>query len=743
MSLIVPGVLNGSKGPLHYPLEEIGKNHKQWNGIPITLYHPTIGGQNVSAKEPGVLEQSGMGFLRNASVEGKLRAEGCFDEERTKMIHPGVYNSLLKSQPIELSTGLFTTNVPSPGQHGMRHYTHVATQFRADHLAVLPGQRGACSLDDGCGVLVNKAACQCSGRSVAGCSGACQDRSITANCGGVGGKPGPCRAASGGTKIGPIQGDKLPGNRIPLSPESDGYTELRHKANKDSNAALSASVATPGETEGTSKARVASRLAFNGGKLLPGRTNAGRHSTLHEKAYEAHKNASYQHMLEAGKDVVAQPSRSLAHRKAAEAHRQASDSHFRAAQSLKMVGNRMLLANCGGKGGKPGPCPIAKKAHEWHSSQVSKYSGSMKKVHEDALTALDHPSVKVHQKLSKLLPGGSGVVHDPVGGTSTWKKKGGFMDATGKATREKLKAAGFTEGKYSSGGTPDGSSMYGGTHYQHPDGHTVTISTYLGSVASENRHTITLKVHKGNTPATNQETGMRSVTANCGGKGGKPGKCPTGGRAKSKLDTMEPHIDPHDHKHDATAVAAGEKVLGGHGFKEHGGGTGFGYHSDGKTTVYHFDDGSWEHHNAKADANHGSATLSARGKDAATMAKHLGSTIKKPTTNRTLAANCGGKGGTPGKCKVQGSGVVLKRPISGGPMHDAARKAGTRANALSSGAAMEQTISGHHGAARAHDEAAEHYAKGGYKTEALKHSDKAAHHRRQIQAMEGQAGTAK
>ncbi len=159
-TIIVPGVLPGSKGPLYYPEEEVAKSVRRWDNAPLTLYHPydPLTNEHLSASDPGVLERQGIGFIRGTAYNGKLRTEAWFEAERTKQLDPRVYTSLVKGQPIELSTGLYTDNQPAlPGSHfNGRPYTHIARNYRADHLAVLPDQRGACSLSDGCGVLINR-----------------------------------------------------------------------------------------------------------------------------------------------------------------------------------------------------------------------------------------------------------------------------------------------------------------------------------------------------------------------------------------------------------------------------------------------------------------------------------------------------------------------------------------------------------------------------------------------------------
>lgn len=158
LSMLVPGVLNGSRGPLLYPPEEVARNPEDWNGMPIVLYHPTRNGQHISARDPEILEKQGLGWVFGAKANGKLVAQGYFDIEATRRIDPRVLEALEAGKPLELSTGLFTENIPAENgaNHNGRSYTHVARNYKPDHLAVLPdGLVGACSLKDGCGVLVN------------------------------------------------------------------------------------------------------------------------------------------------------------------------------------------------------------------------------------------------------------------------------------------------------------------------------------------------------------------------------------------------------------------------------------------------------------------------------------------------------------------------------------------------------------------------------------------------------------
>ena len=150
MTMIVPGVLNGSQGPLLYPPEEVAKNAQAWNGIPLTLGHP----ESKSARDPSVINAVGLGTVYNAHIDGlNLVAEGWFDVERTQTIENSVFSALVAGDQIELSTGLYIDKEPvDNGEWNGTTYTHKVKNFKPDHLAILIDQRGACSLEEGCGV---------------------------------------------------------------------------------------------------------------------------------------------------------------------------------------------------------------------------------------------------------------------------------------------------------------------------------------------------------------------------------------------------------------------------------------------------------------------------------------------------------------------------------------------------------------------------------------------------------------
>ncbi len=159
MTLIVPGVLIGNKGPIYYPPEEVSSNPGKWNLVPIVVNHPSDPqGNFLSAKDPEVMARHGIGFIKDTVYNGKLTTEGWFDKQATKRVDSRILLHLTRGNPIELSTGI-------AGLRGEQHeekvhngvsYKVTARDIIPDHVAVLPDESGACSIKDGCGVLVNK-----------------------------------------------------------------------------------------------------------------------------------------------------------------------------------------------------------------------------------------------------------------------------------------------------------------------------------------------------------------------------------------------------------------------------------------------------------------------------------------------------------------------------------------------------------------------------------------------------------
>lgn len=166
MTMLVEGVLNGSKGPAYYPADLVTNQAlvNTWNGMPIVVYHPQDeNGGFVSARRPDVAEKAEVGRVYNAETQSgeraKLRGEAWFDVEACNRVDKRIVLNLEAGRPIELSTGMGSaTLVPVEGSANFngKPYEYTVTNYSPDHLAVLPDMAGACSVSDGCGVLANQ-----------------------------------------------------------------------------------------------------------------------------------------------------------------------------------------------------------------------------------------------------------------------------------------------------------------------------------------------------------------------------------------------------------------------------------------------------------------------------------------------------------------------------------------------------------------------------------------------------------
>lgn len=149
ITMIVPGVLNGSQGQLYYPPDEVQKVVDAWNGINLTYGHP----EDKAKDNIEIINKYGLGVVRNAKWDGsKLIAEAWFDEVKTSVIDNSIIANIEQQNKIELSTGLGVTVEKTTGTFGDRTYTGIARNYKPDHLAILVSTKGACSVEDGCGV---------------------------------------------------------------------------------------------------------------------------------------------------------------------------------------------------------------------------------------------------------------------------------------------------------------------------------------------------------------------------------------------------------------------------------------------------------------------------------------------------------------------------------------------------------------------------------------------------------------
>lgn len=141
------GVHNGSHGAIYHDARILRANASKWEGIPIAINHPQINGKNVSIKE---LPQVIIGHVRRPYFCETKKAIRAFIE--IPYNHPQISQI---QQVKEISAGLFTDDYAEAGQWNGEDYRACAITHEPDHLALLPGGRGACSWADGCGIRTN------------------------------------------------------------------------------------------------------------------------------------------------------------------------------------------------------------------------------------------------------------------------------------------------------------------------------------------------------------------------------------------------------------------------------------------------------------------------------------------------------------------------------------------------------------------------------------------------------------
>jgi hypothetical protein len=151
--MLTEGVHKGSNGPIYYSQDEISRAVDQWNLKPIIVDHPYNG---KSGGELETYKRQCVGHIMHPSCEnGKLKAEAWLDIEKVREKCPQILTHIEHGLPMEVSTGLLNEIICENGTwHGEPFIGKIA-YIRADHLAILPKEQGACSISDGAGLLCN------------------------------------------------------------------------------------------------------------------------------------------------------------------------------------------------------------------------------------------------------------------------------------------------------------------------------------------------------------------------------------------------------------------------------------------------------------------------------------------------------------------------------------------------------------------------------------------------------------
>jgi len=145
---IVEGVLNG----LLVPANEIEISTPSWNGRSIPVHHPDTN----TANEPMTVQNQVIGYFYSAEFEqNKLQGEMWLDVAKANSLGgdaASVIGTIQNGGMVEVSTAYWAYTTSQAGEFNGVPYVGVTTHILPDHIALLPGDEGACNIDDGCGV---------------------------------------------------------------------------------------------------------------------------------------------------------------------------------------------------------------------------------------------------------------------------------------------------------------------------------------------------------------------------------------------------------------------------------------------------------------------------------------------------------------------------------------------------------------------------------------------------------------
>ncbi len=158
--IIVPSATlpdNVVMNEIQYPADEIAKGFASLNGTFAPLGHPMIEGQFVSASHPEGINVGWIGaYNENVRREnGRVFLDKVIDVARAKESDGGkaVLAAIESGEPIHTSTGLLCELEEANGDG----YKHIARNMQFDHDAILLGEEGAATPEQGVGIFVNSA----------------------------------------------------------------------------------------------------------------------------------------------------------------------------------------------------------------------------------------------------------------------------------------------------------------------------------------------------------------------------------------------------------------------------------------------------------------------------------------------------------------------------------------------------------------------------------------------------------
>ena len=158
--LVVPVIAaqQGVMNNLFYPANEFSDWLETWNDVPVPISHPKVNNVAVSAKTPRIQELTSVGRFFNVEFtkDNKLKGKIWINTDKVKKLNAEYILDRFKNNEImEVSTGLYSNVEMVSGEYNGKNYDAIVRNIRPDHLALLPNEIGACSVEDGCGAMRN------------------------------------------------------------------------------------------------------------------------------------------------------------------------------------------------------------------------------------------------------------------------------------------------------------------------------------------------------------------------------------------------------------------------------------------------------------------------------------------------------------------------------------------------------------------------------------------------------------
>ncbi|SEN68468.1 DUF2213 domain-containing protein [Halomonas caseinilytica] len=144
-----------------YPAQEIESSYRSLEGTPAPLGHPKVGNSFVPASSPHAINKHWVGAW-NENVRrqgGRVLLDKVVNIRVANQTEGGrqLIQAIEKQEPIHTSTGLTLQQRTGNGESNGKPYTWIATQMNFDHDAILLGEPGAATPEEGVGMFVNAA----------------------------------------------------------------------------------------------------------------------------------------------------------------------------------------------------------------------------------------------------------------------------------------------------------------------------------------------------------------------------------------------------------------------------------------------------------------------------------------------------------------------------------------------------------------------------------------------------------